>query len=182
MRKPTLLQYTRYVADVFCLFNNEEEAENFFVFLNRQHPSIMFTMGKEIIGKLPFLDVLLDTSGHSINTSVFRKKTYTRLLTNYFSFTPFRYKIGLIKTLFDRAFKIKNSWLAFIKTLNIFRISRYLEQNVRSLGGCSSNNPCSSKKKTKPNPGAVTRRNFRRPQPQPTRSATLKSEVLFIGL
>ena len=70
-------------------------------------------MEKEIIGKLPFLDVLLDTSGHSINTSVFCKKTYTALLTNYFSFTPFRYKIGLIKTLFDRAFKINNSWTGF---------------------------------------------------------------------
>ena len=39
-----------------------------------------------------------------------------------------------------------------------------------TFGGCSSNNPCSSKKKTKPNPGAVTRRNFSRRQPQPTRS------------
>ena len=39
-----------------------------------------------------------------------------------------------------------------------------------TVRGCSSNNPCSSKKKTKPNPGAVTRRNFRLPQPQPTRS------------
>ena len=70
-------------------------------------------MEKEVMGKLPFLDVLLDTSGISIDTSTFRKNIYTALLTNYFSFTPFRYKIGLIKTLFDRAFKIKNSWIGF---------------------------------------------------------------------
>ena len=40
--------------------------------------------------------------------SVFRKKTYTGLLTNYFSFTPFQYKLGLIKTLIDGAYKINN--------------------------------------------------------------------------
>ena len=61
--------------------------------------------------ELPFLDVLLDTSGISINTSTFH--TYTSLLTNYFSFNPFCYKIGLIKTLFHRAFRINNSWIDF---------------------------------------------------------------------
>ena len=45
----------------------------------------------------------------------FAKITYTGLLTNYFSFTPFRYKICLLKTLFDRVFKINNSWTGFHK-------------------------------------------------------------------
>lgn len=63
---------------------------------------------------MPFLDVLLskqsanDHQGSFI-TSVYRKKTYTGLLTNYFSFTPFKYKLGLIKTLIDRAYKINNT-------------------------------------------------------------------------
>ena len=51
----SVLQYTRDVDDIFCLFKNEEDAENFFDFLNRQHPNIKFTMEKEIMGKLPFL-------------------------------------------------------------------------------------------------------------------------------
>ena len=44
----------------------------------------------------------------SFITSVCRKRTYTGLLTNYFSFTPFKYKSGLIKALIDRAYKINN--------------------------------------------------------------------------
>ena len=36
-------------------------------------------------------------------------KTYTGLLTNFLSFTSFKYKIGLVKTLIDRAFKINNT-------------------------------------------------------------------------
>ena len=37
------------------------------------------------------------------------------LLTNYFSFTSFSYKMGLVRTLVDRVYKINNSWLGFQK-------------------------------------------------------------------
>ena len=50
-------------------------------------------------------------------TSVFRKKTFTGLLTNYFSFTSFSYKMGLVRTLVDRVYKINNSWLGFHKDI-----------------------------------------------------------------
>ena len=109
----SVLKHTRYVDDMVCLFKNVEDAENFFDFSNRQYPNVKFTMEKEVMGKLPFLDVLLDNSGISINTSTFRKNTYACLLTNYFSFTPFCCKIGLIKTLSDRAFTINISWIGF---------------------------------------------------------------------
>ena len=71
----------------------------------------------EVNHKLPFLDVLLDNSNPpSLVTSVFRKSTYTGLLANFFSFTPFPYKLGLIRTLVDRTFKINNTWIAFTTT------------------------------------------------------------------
>ena len=35
--------------------------------------------------------------------------TYTSLLTNYYSFVPFSYKLGLVRTLVDRIFKINNT-------------------------------------------------------------------------
>ena len=46
----------------------------------------------------------------------FRKKT-AGLLTNYLSFAPLSYKIGLIRTLIDRVFKINNTWLGFHKDI-----------------------------------------------------------------
>ena len=71
-------------------------------------------MEKEVDKKIPFLDVLIDNSQPlSPITRVYRKKTFTGLLTNYFSFTPFSYKLGLIRTLVDRTYKINNTWAGF---------------------------------------------------------------------
>ena len=70
-------------------------------------------MEREINKKLYFLDILLDNGHPSIFTSVYRKKTFTGLLTNYFSFAPLNYKLGLVRTLLDRVYKINNSWVGF---------------------------------------------------------------------
>ena len=104
--------------DTFCLFNNEHDAMQFFDYLNTKHPNIRFTFEKEINGKLSFLDVLIDNSKDKLVTSIFHKKTYTGLLTNFLSFIPFRYKSGLIKTLIDRTFKINNTSNGFRSDLN----------------------------------------------------------------
>ena len=108
-----VLFYRRYVDDIFCLFNNEQDALMFFDYINARHPSIRFTMEKEIDKKLSFLDILLDNNHPSIITSVYRKKTFTGLLTNYFSFAPLNYKLGLVRTLLDRVYKINNTWVGF---------------------------------------------------------------------
>ena len=105
-----VLLYRRYVDDTFCLFNNEEDALDY---INARHPSICFTMEREVDKKLSFLDILLDNSHPSIVTSVYRKKTFIGLLTNYFSFAPLNYKLGLVRTLLDRVYKINNSWAGF---------------------------------------------------------------------
>ena len=115
-----MLYYRRYVDDIVCCFENSNDARLFFEYVNSYHPNIKFTMETEEMGQLPFLDVLLSkksASDHqgSFITSVYRnKKTYTGLLTNYFSFTPFKYKLGLIKSLKDRAYKIHTLLRVFI--------------------------------------------------------------------
>ena len=38
--KGKVLMYKRYVDDIFCMFGNEKDAENFFEFLNCQHQNI----------------------------------------------------------------------------------------------------------------------------------------------
>lgn len=85
-------------------------------------------MEKEENHKLPFLDVLLDNhSNQGIITSVFHKKTYTGLLTNYYSLVPFSYKVGLVRTLVDRVFKINNTWTGF--HLDISNLTKTLRKN-----------------------------------------------------
>ena len=53
--------------------------------------------------KVPFLDVLINNETHFPVTSVYCKKTFTVLLTNFFSFISHSYKLDPIRTLVDRA-------------------------------------------------------------------------------
>jgi len=75
-------------------------------------------MEKESDHKLDFLDVHIDNSFTSPNVCVHRKKTFTDLLLNFFSFTSFSYKMGLVKTLVDRTYKINNIWKGFHEDIN----------------------------------------------------------------
>ena len=106
----TVLFYKQYIDYIFCLFECEADAEHFLTFLCRQHPNIKFTTKKEKNNQLPFLDILNDSSSNKLATSVYRKPTYTGLLTNYNSFTFPNYKKGLIKTLIDQTFRINSNW------------------------------------------------------------------------
>ena len=86
-------------------------------------------MEKQFNHKLPFLDVLIDNHDPSSSlTRVYRKKTFTGLLTNYFSFTSYSYKVGLIKTLVDRAYKINSTWLGFHEDIN--KLTDILKKNL----------------------------------------------------
>ena len=59
----------------------------------------------------------------NISITVYRKPTHSGVFTHFLSFTPFKYKIGLIRTLFDRAYKICSSWSLFhIEIENIVRM------------------------------------------------------------
>jgi len=85
-----LLFYRRYGDDTFCLFRSEQDANLFFNFIDKQHPNIHFTMEKETSHVLPFLDVLLENkTPHFSVTTVYRKKSFTGVLTRFFwLYTP----------------------------------------------------------------------------------------------
>ena len=63
---------------------------------------------------LAFLDICINNKNpSSLLTSVHRKGSFTGLLINFFGFTSFSNKIGLIRTLADRAYKINDSLAKF---------------------------------------------------------------------
>ena len=105
--------YRRFVDDTFVTFNRQEAAFKFLKFINNKHPNIKFTMDTEQDNKLPFLDLLITKENGQIITSVFRKKTFTGLGSNYFSHSPMKYKITAIKTLIHRGFRHCSNWLLF---------------------------------------------------------------------
>ena len=59
---------------------------------------------------------------------MFRKKTFTGLSTNCFSFISYSFTPGLIRTLVDRAYKINNTWLGFHE--DIKRLTKILKKNL----------------------------------------------------
>ena len=84
---------------------------------------------------LSFLDVYINNNDPcNLFMSVYRKKTFTGLLTNFYSFTSHSYNIGLILTLVDRAYKINNTLAKFnddVKNLlDIFKKNRYPESLI----------------------------------------------------
>ena len=125
-RECEIILYRRYVDDIICLFNGESYVDKFFEFLNTQNFNIKFTFEKQVNKQISFLDVLVTNDGDQICTSVFHKKTATGLFTNYLGFTPFSYKVGLVRTLLHRTFMISSSWFIFHE--EVLKIKHYLEK------------------------------------------------------
>ena len=105
--------YTRYVDDIFSVFNSNDEAKRFFSYLNSRQPNIEFTIETEVNKVISFLDVLIDNHNNILNTTTYYKSTYSGLLLNFNSFTFRFYKISLIKCLIDRPYKVNNTWASF---------------------------------------------------------------------
>ena len=95
--------YYRYVDDIFAVFNNEDECNEFFSHLNSLHPSLRFTFEKECNRTLPFLDVLVEKNDHEFVTSIYRKPTFTGQYIRWNSFCAMKRKTNLISTLVHRA-------------------------------------------------------------------------------
>ena len=127
VKHSTVLFYQRYVDDIFCMVKSEKNAEIFLNFLNKQHNNLKFTMETEVEMKLPFLDVLIQKDGSKLTTKVYRKNTDTGLLTSFKSFVSLNYKLGLIKTLIDRVYRINNTWEGFVSDMD--NTSRILQKN-----------------------------------------------------
>ena len=114
--KPTI--YRRYVDDTFALFRSDFNPDSFLNFINTQHPNINFTVEKEKLKTLPFLDVQVFRDDVGFHTSIFRKNTFTGLGINFYSSCHFNFKLNSISTLLHRAFSLTSSWVAFDVEIN----------------------------------------------------------------
>ena len=98
--------YRRYVDDIFVLFESSESADSFREYMSSKHQNINFTVEKENVGSLSFLDVKICRKNGKFVTSVYRKPTFSGVFTNYESFIPTYQKRGLLHTLLQRSFSI----------------------------------------------------------------------------
>ena len=99
-------EYFRYVDDTFAMFEDELNCNLFLKQLNSLHQSLNFTHEKEVNGKLPVLDVLVEKSNKKFLTSVYRKPSFSGQYNRWDSFGPKSRKNNLIGTLVHRALEI----------------------------------------------------------------------------
>ena len=81
--------------------------------MSSKHPNINFSIEKEKGSCLAFLDVNIFRENEKFATNVYRKKTFSGVYTNFKSFIPGTYKIGLIKSLLFRCFSLCSDFIKF---------------------------------------------------------------------
>ncbi|CAF4709196.1 unnamed protein product, partial [Rotaria sp. Silwood2] len=105
-------EWYRYVDDTFVLINKDANVDNILSILNDFHPSIKLTRKIEDNDKLKFLDIQVIRSPEQqcFETTVYRKPTFTGLLTNWNSYVPIQYKKANIVRMVNRALNICSTY------------------------------------------------------------------------
>ena len=135
----SLAFYTRYVDDIFCLANADQDPNEILTLFDTAHSSMRFTIEKECNNELAFLDVnLTRLPDGTIRRTVYRKKTYSGQYINFNSFVPIRIKRNLVSNLTLRARYIcsEDTLTDELDNLkNIFRDNgyqnRFIERNMK---------------------------------------------------
>ena len=115
--KPSI--YARYVDDTFVQVKDENELiklKNCF----QSNSKLNFTYELSIDNKLPFLDVLVESSDNTFNTRVYHKPTDNGNCMNGDSECVDKYKVSVITNYLNRAYKVSKTWEDFhIEVLHI---------------------------------------------------------------
>ena len=109
--------YSRYVDDIFAVFDKSDHCTKFLDLLNSQHNNIKFTV-KFSSDTIPFLDVEIRLNKTGIDTWVYRKPTNTNLILNFNVLCPTKWKSELILCFLNRAKRICSSDFLFDKEVS----------------------------------------------------------------
>ena len=130
--KPKL--YKRYVYNISVMFQSRDYVKKFVDYMNTKHPNISFTFEVEDQNNFSFLDIKIirNIEKKASDTLVYRKSTFSGVYTNFKSFIPMAYKIGLLETMLFGCFSICSSYETFhekiVKLKEIFKRNSYPEK------------------------------------------------------
>ena len=102
--KNKTLYYWRYIDDIFVLFKSSDHLKQFQSYLNFCQVNISFTIETKQNNKISFLDVNVIREQDNFIASIYQKPTFSDVYTQFDSFLPETYKIGMIYTLVNRCF------------------------------------------------------------------------------
>ena len=123
--------YRRYLDDTFLIFRNEDQAKQFFNFINNRHNNITFTFEGSTENSIAFLDVKVTRKNDLFSTSIYRKPTFTGQGIIFFSNIYHKYKSAALFTLINRAFKLSSSYELFHNELTFLK--HYFQNNGFSI-------------------------------------------------
>ncbi|CAF4227154.1 unnamed protein product, partial [Rotaria sordida] len=105
-------EWYQYADATFIFINKDANVNNILSILNDFHPSIKFTRKIEDNDKLEFLhiQVIRSSEQQCFETTLYRKPTFTGLLTNWNSYIPIQYKKASIVSMVNRAFNICSTY------------------------------------------------------------------------
>ena len=102
--------YSRYVDDIFAVFKNNDDIDNFFQYINSVHPNMKFTKDAALADcSFPFLNVEIKINTNKFDSWIYRKPTHTNVFLNYKAVAPNSFKRGLILGLLTTAKRLSSS-------------------------------------------------------------------------
>lgn len=103
---PANVVWYRYVDDIFCIWPENKNLDNFLILLNNLVPSIKFTIEIEQNFSLPFLDVIVHRQSNNFKFSIYRKPTNVCSYVHYYSAHHDKVKRSVFSSMFLRALRI----------------------------------------------------------------------------
>ena len=80
--------------------------------------TLIHAIVEEKDNKISFLDISISRSNNALQTSIFRKPTFSGAYTNFNTFLPTEYKRGLLQRFLYRTYNICSSYLQIDKKTN----------------------------------------------------------------
>ena len=123
-RKPSI--YARYVDDTFVQVKNKEELIKLKE-LFQNNSKLNFTFELPSQNRLPFLDILVEQQENKFNTKVYHKPTDKGHCLNGDSECVDKYKVSVILSYLNRAYKASKTWSEF--HIEVMHIKQRLVNN-----------------------------------------------------
>ena len=117
-QKPRI--YTRYVDDIFLQIDTEEQIIQLKDIFEQQS-ILKFTYEMNIGNKLPFLDILVDSAETQFKTTIYRKPTNFGTCMSGAGECTEKYKISVIQSFLNRAYKVNQNWQDFHSELQYIK-------------------------------------------------------------
>uniref|UniRef100_A0A8D8PLV0 Reverse transcriptase domain-containing protein n=1 Tax=Cacopsylla melanoneura TaxID=428564 RepID=A0A8D8PLV0_9HEMI len=113
-----ILHWFRYVDDIFVVVvGSWRQIGKLLGHLNRVHPNIIFTLEKEINGKLNFLDLGVRKEQKRLLYNIYRKETFTDCVINKRSNHPLNIKYAAFHSMLHRLISVPMDVDHYLKEL-----------------------------------------------------------------